>query len=192
MTYRSQDQQPSILLLKENPRQQILTVFNWTGETQSHTLSLDALGLKSKTSYKATDVLRHGAVPIQNGALTLTLPPHSVRMLKLIDNAVSESDPVFAAQAPASGHAGTMIQFHAAEESAEAPVLQYHWEFGDGVSADGVDVSHAYTQGSQFTVTVTATGLNRRTLQHTLGISVSGAVPTVYDPTAKQRYITPN
>jgi hypothetical protein len=192
MTYRSQDQQPSILLLKENPRQQILTVFNWTGETQSHTLSLDALGLKSKTSYKATDVLRHGAVPIQNGALTLTLPPHSVRMLKLIDNAVSESDPAFAAQAPASGHAGTMIQFHAAEESAEAPVLQYHWEFGDGVSADGVDVSHAYTQGSQFTVTVTATGLNRRTLQHTLGISVSGAVPTVYDPTAKQRYITPN
>jgi alpha-galactosidase len=188
MTYRPEDKQPSIFLLKENRRQQILTVFNWTEQTLSHTLSLDALGLNAKGSYEATDILRGGDVPIAAGALAVTLPPHSVRMLKMIDSSVSEADPAFAAHAPAEGHAGDMVQFHTAEESAEAPVLQYHWEFGDGVSADGADVSHAYTQAGQYTVTITATGLNRRTLQHTLGISVTGAVPTAYNPATKERY----
>jgi len=67
-------------------------------------------------------------------------------------------------------------------------VLGYHWEFGDGVSVDGADVSHVYTQPGQYTVTVTATGLNGRTAQNTLGISITGTVPTAYDPAAKQRY----
>jgi alpha-galactosidase len=192
MTYRPEDQQPSIFLLKENQRQQILTIFNWTEQSLSHTLSLDTLGLNAKGSYTATDVLRGGMLPIEGGALVITLPPHSVRMLKMIDSSVPETDPAFGAHAPADGHAGDMVQFHAAEDSAEAPVLQYHWEFGDGVSADGAEVSHAYTQAGQYTVTVIATGLNRRTVQHTLGISISGAVPTAYNPAAKERYSAPN
>ena len=192
MTYRPEDKQPSILLLKENRRQQILTIFNWTEQTLSHALSLDTLGLNAKGSYTATDVLRGGAVPVEGGALALILPPHSVCMLKLIDASVPERDPAFVAHAPANSQAGDMVQFHGAEESADEPVLQYHWEFGDGVSADGADVSHAYTQAGPYAVTVTATGLNRRTLQHTLGISVSGAVPTSYNPAAKQRYRAPN
>jgi PKD repeat protein len=84
-----------------------------------------------------------------------------------------------------------MVEFHAAGNREESPVLQYHWEFGDGVSANDADVSHAYTQAGEYTVTVTATGLNRRTLQHTLGISVKGAVPTAYNPAAKERYSAP-
>ena len=197
MTYRLEDQQPGIFLFKENQRQQILTIFNWTEKTVSHTLSLTALGLNApslnaKDSYTATDVLRGGALPIEAGALVVTLPPHSVRMLKLIDASVPERDAAFGVHAPADAQAGDMVQFHATEYSAEAPVLQYHWEFGDGVSADGANVSHAYTQAGQYTTTVNATGLNRRTLQHTLGISVSGAVPTAYNPAAKERYRAPN
>jgi alpha-galactosidase len=192
MTYRAADRQPSVFLLKENRRQQILTIFNWTEQTLSHTLSLASLGLNDKGSYTATDVLRGGVLPIEGGALVITLPPHSVRMLKLIDASVPERDPAFGAHAPADAQAGDMVQFHATEDSAEAPVLQYRWEFGDGVSADGADVSHAFTQAGQYTVTATATGLNRRTLQHTFEISVSGAVPTAYNPAAKERYIAPN
>jgi alpha-galactosidase len=192
MTYRPEDKQPSIFLLKENQRQQILTVFNWTEQTLSHTLSLNTLGLDAKGSYSATDLLRSGVVPIEGGALVITLPPHSVRMLKMIDSSAPEADPAFGAHAPADGQAGDMVQFHASENSEEAPVLEYHWEFGDGVSADGADVSHAYTQAGQYTVIVTATGLNRRTLQHTLGISINGAVPTAYNPAAKERFSAPN
>jgi len=191
MTYRPEDKQPSVFLLREDPRQQILTVFNWTEETQSHILTLDALGLKANASYTATNVLRGGAVPIENGTLALTLPPHTVRMLKLIDTSVAEAVPAFDAHAPAAGRAGDLVQFHAAEASADAPVLQYHWDFGDGVSADGAEVSHAYTYAGQFTVTATATGLDGRTMQKTLGISVTGYVPTSYKPAEKERYSEP-
>jgi hypothetical protein len=191
MTYRAEDKQPSIFLLKESRRQKILTIFNWTEQSLSHTLSLNTLGLNANGSYTATDVLRGGVLPAEDGAFAVTLPPHSVRMLKIIDSSVPEPDPAFSANAPANDQAGDMVQFHAAEDSAEAPVIQYHWDFGDGVHADGADASHAYTQAGQYTVTITATGLDRRTLQHKLAISVSGAVPTVYNPAAKERYSAP-
>jgi hypothetical protein len=188
MTYRPEDKQPSIFLLKESRRQQILTVFNWTEETRSHTVGLDSLGLKATSSYTATDVLRGGAVPMDNAALAITLPPHSVRMLKLIDTSVPGNAPAFEAHAPSDGQAGVLLQLHAAADDADVPVLGYHWEFGDGVSADGADVSHAYTQAAQYTVIVTATGLNGQAARKTLVISITGTVPTVYDPAAKERY----
>jgi hypothetical protein len=191
MTYRPEDKQPSVFLLKESRRQQILTVFNWTEETRSHMLGLDTLGLKANGSYTATDVLRGGAVPMEGGAVAITLPPHSVRILKLIDTSVPETVPVFEVHAPAVGQAGVLVELHAVAGSADAPVLGYHWEFGDGVSADGTDVSHAYTQARQYTVTVTATGLNGRASQNTLGISITGMVPTAYEPAAKERYSGP-
>jgi len=60
--------------------------------------------------------------------------------------------------------------------------------FGDGVSADGSDVSHAYTQPKQYTVMVTAAGLNGHATQKALTISVTGMVPTAYNPAEKVRY----
>lgn len=188
MTYRPEDKMPSVFLLKESPRQQILTVFNWTDETRSHTLELGTLGLKLDGAYTATDVLRGGAVPIESGALAITQTPHSVRMLKLIDTSIPETAPAFTVRAPAFGQTGVLVDFHANTGSDDTPALQHHWEFGDGVSADGADVSHAYTQAGQYRVTVTATGLNGRTRQNTLGISVTGMVPTTYNPADKVRY----
>jgi hypothetical protein len=188
MTYRPEDKQPSIFLLNETPRQQILTVFNWTTEPSNHTLALADLGLKASSSYTATDVLRGGVVTIENGALTLTLPPHSVRMVKLIDTSVPEADPAIEVHAPASGLAGDLVAFHGTAGGADAPVLQYHWDFGDGVSADGADVSHAYTHSGQYTVTATATGLNGRKAQKTLSITITGMVPTTYRPYERTRF----
>jgi alpha-galactosidase len=188
MTYRPEDGQASVFLLKEDRRQQILAVFNWTEETRTHTLKLETLGLKTSGSYRAANVLRGGSVPIENGVLALTLPPHSVCMLKLIDTSVPEAAPIFALHAPAVGQAGVLLGFHAAESGPDAAVLGYHWEFGDGVSADGSEVSHAFTQPRQYTVTVTATGLNGRTTNKTIGVSIKGMVPTVYNPAEKVRY----
>jgi len=190
MTYRPEDKQPSVLLLKETQRQQILTVFNWTVEPRSHTLRLDALGLKATHAYTATDVLRGGAVPVENGALSFTLPPHTVRMIKLIDTSVPETALAVDAHGPSVVKAGDLAQFRATAANADAPVLKYHWEFGDGVSGDGSNVSHAYTQAGQYTVRVAATGLNGSTAQKQfeLAISVTGAVPTSYNPAAMKRY----
>lgn len=188
MTYRPEDEQARLFLLKESQRQQILAVFNWTEETRNHTLKLEALGLNMSGFYAATNVLRGGAVPIENGTITITLPRHSVRIIKLIDTTVPETAPAFELHAPSVGQAGELVNFQASTTSVESPVLCYRWDFGDGVRADGPDVNHAYTQARQYKVTVTATGLNGRTAQNTLGITVSGMVPTVYDPGTKVRY----
>jgi alpha-galactosidase len=188
MTYLPEDRQPSVFLLKEDRRQRILTIFNWTEEPRSHTLALRSLGLKANGSYTATNVLRGGVVQIKSGALAITQPPRSVRILKLVDTTVEAAEPAFEAHAPANAQAGASLEFRAASSDAVTPPLQYHWTFGDGVSADGSQVTHTYTHASHFKVTATATGLDGRTLQHTLDISVTGAVPTAYDPNAKKRY----
>jgi alpha-galactosidase len=188
MTYLPADQQPSVFLLKEDRQQKILTIFNWTNEPHSHTLSLSLLGLNANGSYTATNVLRGGTVPIQNGEIAITQPPHSVRILKLIDATVDEAKPAFEAYSPKTADVGKPLEFRVSSTDAEAPALHYHWAFGDGISADGQQVSHVYTHASHYTVTITATGLNGRTLQHTLDISISGTLPTVYTPSAKERY----
>ncbi len=191
MTYLPEDRQPSIFLLSEDRRQKILAVFNWTEGARSHTFELESLGLKPKGSYTATDALRGGVVAIENGRLTIAQPPHSVRMLQLVDTSMPETAPVFEAHAPAMGRAGDALRFHTDGGSIDAPVLSFHWDFGDGVGADGAETAHAYTQPGQYTVSVTATGLNGSSALKTLGISVSGTVPTAYDPAAKERYVEP-
>jgi len=190
MTYLPADRQPSVFLLKEDRRQQIVTIFNWTEKPRSRTLALSSLGLRSNGSYTAADVLRGAVVRIKNGELAVTQPPHSVRILKLVDTTVEGAELAFEAYAPANTQAGASLEFRAASGDA-TPVLQYHWAFGDGVSAEGSQVTHTYTHASHYKVTATAIGLNGRTLQHTLDIPVTGAVPTAYDPTAKKRYEAP-
>jgi hypothetical protein len=189
MTYRSEDKQPSVFLLDEDRRQKIISVFNWTEETRNHTLDLEALGLKGKGTYTAINVLKGGVVPIGSGKLTITLPPHSVRMLKLTDSSVPDVDPVFEVHAPLAGQVGDCVGLHASAGSTETPVLGYRWQFGDDVSADGADVCHAYTQSGQYTLTVTVTGLNGHMTQKKLSISVTGIASTEYNPEAKKRYI---
>jgi hypothetical protein len=188
MTYSQEDEQPSLFLLKESRRQQIVTVFNWAEGARSHTLSLNALGLNPNGTYSAFDVLRGGALPIEHGALVLTLPAHSVRIVKLLDTSVTDAEPDFEVHAPANGKSGALLKLQATSGSADAPVLSYHWEFGDGVTADGADVSHTYTQPQQYTVTVTAIGLNEHTTKKMLEISITGMVPTIYNPSLMERY----
>lgn len=190
MTYLPEDRQPSIFLLKEDARQQILAIFNWTDEPRSHTVILSGLGLKTNGSYAAADILRGGAVPIQNGAIEITQPSHSVRILKLVDNSIAEVPPTFTVHAPLSAKTGEPVEFSASGDE-ESPVVQYRWAFGDGVSTDGAKASHAYTLAGQYTVTVTATGLNGRTAQQTSGVPVTGFVSTGYNPSAKERFNAP-
>lgn len=58
LSYRPEDEQPSIFFLKESVRQSILTVFNWTREARSHTLTFADLGLPAGHTFKADNVLR--------------------------------------------------------------------------------------------------------------------------------------
>jgi alpha-galactosidase len=89
MSYAPSDQQPSVFLLKENERQAMLTVFNWTEASRTRAINLAQLGLKEPGKYKMVDALGdEGCCDISAGAINLSQKPHSVRMIKFIDNSV--------------------------------------------------------------------------------------------------------
>jgi hypothetical protein len=188
LSYAPSDQLPSIFLLKENERQAMLTVFNWTEESRTRAINLTQLGLKDPGQYKLSDVLgEEGCCTVSAGSLNLTQKPHSVRMIKLVDSSVPAALSAVDVQTPNRGTAGETLTFQATATSQDAPVLACHWDFGDGTSIDGMRVHHAYTHPGEYPVAVTVTGLDSVTNRRTLTVIIAGTIPTRFDPARNRR-----
>jgi alpha-galactosidase len=193
MTYAPGDQQPSVFLLKENSRQAILTVFNWTEQSRTRAISLAQLGLQDPAKYQLVDVLGvagsgdKSCCTVSAGTIDLVQKPHSVRVIKIIANSVPTVPPPFEVQSPSAATAGETLTFRADAVSPEAPVLGCHWDFGDGTSIDGIEARHAYTHSGEYSVAATVTGLDSVTNRKTLTVTVTGTISTGFDPSQKQR-----
>ena len=188
MTYAPGDQQPSVFLLKESGRQAMLTVFNWTEKPRTRALNLAQLGLKESSSYKIAEVFGDEACcEFSSGAINLIQKPHSVRMIKFVDNSAPAVPPALEVQSPDVGAAGETLSFKAQAVSLEAPVLAFQWDFGDGTLGDGIDVNHAYTRAGKYQVTVTATGLDSATNRKTVALTISGEISTRFVPSKNRR-----
>jgi hypothetical protein len=188
MTYSKTDQQPSVFLLKENERQSILTVFNSTDEESTHPVNFARLGLKEPGKYRIAEVFgEQSCCAGSSDTVNVVQKPHSVRMLKLIDESVPAIPPSLEIRSASSAKAGDSLTFAASASSIEAPVLNYHWDFGDGTNADGREVQHAFTHSGDYNVQVTAVGLDAAADRKTLKVSVSGEVSTRFEQANKQR-----
>jgi alpha-galactosidase len=179
MTYAPEDGQPSIFFLRQDQRQAILTVFNWTNTARSHTLRLAELGLPASHTFAATDVLNQSEkVTFGGGAVRLeNQPPQSVRVIKLVDQSVAAAAPTVTVQVTAVAVAGQTITLEALSAQAEAggvPAVAYRWDLGDGTSADGSKVSHAYTRAGEFTIRLTVDGVDGVPSHKTFSIKVTG------------------
>jgi alpha-galactosidase len=190
MSYQPTDQQPSIFLLKQDRRQTILTVFNWTEESQPRNIDLVNLGLQDAAKYQVVDVLNGGSCcsADSSSSLNFTQPPHSVRMFKLIDKMISEAAPSFGVNAGLTGKIGNTLTF-SATSSPETPILDYRWDFGDGVVLDGAKVTHSYTQSRTYTLQITAMGLDAITTSKSLKVVITGDIPTTFVPAEKVRLV---
>jgi alpha-galactosidase len=188
MTYALSDRQPSVFLLKEDNRQSILTIFNWTERELKRDIALTSLGFKEPGKYKVTEVFGdQSCCNNSSDAISLVQPPHSVRMFKLVDNSIPAAPPTFEVSSPASANAGESLNFKLVQSSSETPVLTCHWDFGDGSTLDGMEVHHAYTHERQYEVHVTATGLDGITNSKALKVSISGNMATRFVPADKKR-----
>jgi hypothetical protein len=189
MTYAQSDRQPSIFLLKESERQSMLTVFNWTEAQRTRAIDLRSLGLKKPGEYKIVEEFGdQGCCSSSSDTIDLVEKPHSVRMLKLIDKSVPALPPPFEIGAAAGAKAGETLAFSvAALSSSQAPVLTCHWDFGDGSSLDGMQVTHAFTHAGRYDVQATVTGLDATTNRKTVAVSISGEVPTRFEAADKVR-----
>jgi alpha-galactosidase len=190
MTFQPEDEQPSVFFLREDPRQAMLAVFNWTEQSRSHTFTLAGLKLPADHPFEAFDVLNHDAsVDLQGGRLTLgNQPPHSVRLIKLVDTSIPADGPTISARIPAQAHAGDSVVFSADAAGSKTPAISYRWDFGDGTSADGPGVVHTYTMAGTFTVRLTAAGVEGPSTLKSFSITVSGYPSTAFDLKANRRY----
>ena len=201
MSYEPADGQPSIFFLREDQRQAILTVFNWTNTVRSHALrladlGLANLGLPAGHTFAATDVLKENeTVTLEGGAVRLeNQPPQSVRMIKLIDKSVAAAAPIVTAQVPAVANAGATITLSALSAQAEAggvPAVAYHWDFGDGTSADSAKVSHAYTRAGEFTIRLTVDGVDGVPAHKKFSVKVIGNLRAHSNLIDNRRFVEP-
>ncbi len=187
MTYSAEDEQPSIFLLKEDRRQSILTVYNWTDKTRAHSIDLSEVGLPAGGQYVVTDVLDVNETPdLKSGRVVLDMPAHSVRVLKIIDSKIPAAHPQVVTDHPSAGKAGETLVF-SAKSAGEDPVLSYKWEFGDGVILQGGEVRHTYTEPGEYTVQLTSTDISGLTSEDHFTVRMSGHMSTTFDPPNIQR-----
>ena len=193
MTYEPEDGQSSLFLLRQSPRQSILTVFNWTDKPRTRSLSLRDLGVPVSSTMVATGVLDSNAVFALEGD-TIRLEnqaPQSAVVIKLVDTAVAKAAPTVTARTPSQSQVGETITFSAQADPAGVPALGYHWDFGDGTVSEGPNVSHCYTRAADFRVHLTVDGPDDAPYEQTFSIGVTGELKPTPDLHANRRFEQP-
>jgi alpha-galactosidase len=191
MNYTPEDGMPSIFVLQESKRQAILTVFNWTEKPAEHRFDLVRdLGLKLQGHNQILDVFSP-ATPIGTNldTIDLQLPLHSVKVLKIIDTSIPVVAPTVNVHSPDIAKAGETVTFSAEADPAGVPAIAYRWDFGDGTSAEGASVSHAYTHSGDFTVRLLAKGLDGLSFEKSMPLKVASKIETRFDPSRKKRLV---
>ncbi len=193
MTYSEEDEMPSIFLLKEDQRQSMVAVFNWTSKLRSHSLSLEGLQLPATGTFSAVDSLHpNNQLSIVKGELRLPdQEPHSVRLIKLLDTSSPVSEPSVTLSAPQTAEVGKSIKFSVSSNPAQLSAAAYLWEFGDGVSERGREVTHAYTRSGKYSVVVSAEAVSGQAGRNTATINVTGEVDSNFNFSKSRRYAEP-
>lgn len=187
LTYRVEDEEPSIFLLREDGRQAMLAVFNWTEEPRSHTFDVSHLNLPAKDAYKLYDALNQDRpVAMNNGTIQLDgQPAHSVRLIKIIDVSIPAAAPSITTTVPSKAKADQQLEFSSVAAESGVPALAYHWDFGDGVTGDGASLTHTYTETGNYKVQLIVQGVDGVAWRQTFPVTVQG----ILKPAPPQRYV---
>ena len=187
LSYRAEDEQPSVFLLREDARQSILAVFNWTEHPRSHHFSLAELNFKPGHAYEMHDVLAPGTrLSMDRDAIQWEQPAHSVKLIKIIDPSVPAAAPTVSMHVPDHAKVGEEVQFSSAATPDGVPAISYRWDFGDGTTEDGRRVSHDYTMAGDFSVRLIVEGIDGISAEQNAHVSVGDTAiippPRRYQP----------
>ena len=70
----------------------------------------------------------------------------------------------------------------------EIAAVSYQWDFGDGVTEEGEQVSHTYTHAGTYQVKLIAHGLDGLTGKDSFQLNVTGSISTTFAPNEIRRY----
>jgi alpha-galactosidase len=187
LTYRPEDEQPSVFLLREDVRQTMLVVFNWTEQPQSHRFTFSEMNLRSGGTYDLSDVLDPSLHPsVEKDSIHIEQPAHSVKVIKIIDTSVPAAPPSVSIQAPTTSKVSEDFSLFCNVDAAGVPALRFLWDFGDGTTQDGRQVRHAYTTPGQFSIRLVVEGVDGISAEKSATVSVRENVvlspPSRYKP----------
>jgi alpha-galactosidase len=193
MTYEPEDGQPSVFLLRQSPRQSMLTVFNWTEKPRSRALSLKDLGIPLSSTMVATSVMDStAAFSLEGAAIRIeSQPPQSAMVIKLVDTTLAKAAPSVTARVPSQSKVGETITFSAQTDPVGVPALGYHWDFGDGTISEGRNVSHCFTRASDFMVRLAVDGPDGVPYEQSFSIGVTGELKPTPKLRANRRFEQP-
>jgi alpha-galactosidase len=182
MSYAKEDLQPSLFWIRESDRQGLLAIFNWSESDRSHEIPLDRLGLSGHT-WKADEIFAAGGVAMHGHAVTAAQPAHSVRLIRLTNEAVPATAPALSIEAEAHQQIGKEVRLQASSPSQGNPLLRYTWDFGDGTTMEGKPaVAHTYTHKGSFTATLRAESMDGPVSTASHVIEIDGELKTRFDP----------
>jgi hypothetical protein len=190
MTYRPEDQQPSVFFLREDRRQSMLAVFNWTEQQKSHAFKFSDLQLPSGHAYHLYDALNNDrSMPLDNDTVRFdNQPARSVRLIKIIDESFPAAPPTITVQVPSTAKVREDVTFSSSAAEDGVPALAYHWDFGDGVRVDGAVGTHTYTRSGTYEARLTVDGVDGLEAEKIFSITVDGLME-IGPP---RRYFEPN
>jgi alpha-galactosidase len=175
LSYRAEDEQPSIFLLREDARQSVLALFNWTERPSSHRFSFADLNLTAGKNYQFSDIFNSvRSVAVSGDSVQVEQPAHSVRLVKIIDTAIPAAAPAITLDVPDHAKAWADVKLSATADRDGVPALSYGWDFGDGTYEEGRQVTHAYTKSGTFTVKLNVDGVDGIAAEKQGAISVDG------------------
>jgi alpha-galactosidase len=200
MTFPPEQGRPSEFVLQEGPARAIVTLFNWSdasftrnfqpapGESPGETFHR-VFGLP-KGDYRVSDILASDA-PVDFAALqgNLVQPRHSVRMLKFVKIGTAPAAAHVEISAPEAGQVGQDVDFSAKANDEGVPIVAYTWDFGDGTSAQGPRVSHAFTHAGKFGVVLTAEAIDGSSQESAHEINLSGSFDYKFTPSRNRRFL---
>ena len=99
-------------------------------------------------------------------------------------NAAPTANPTVTPKAPATGETVTFDGSSSIDDRQPASELTYEWTFGDGTSATGAKVTHAYAAKGTYTATLTVTDAEGLSGSATVPVTVSGPDLQVTDVAA--------
>jgi PKD repeat protein len=79
-------------------------------------------------------------------------------------------------EAPKSARVGETIAFTAKTDADGVPGVDYRWEFGDGVSAEGTRQRHTYTLAGNYKIKLLVSGVDGVKTEKELSLVVQGSM----------------
>jgi heat shock protein HslJ len=113
--------------------------------------------LPPEPTKQSTDPLQPSRTPIS----TLIPPATQIsnRLVAIIDG-------------PISGEAGSPIKFSGSRSKSDSKIVEYLWDFGDGIMGQGVHINYIYYYPGNYTVTLTITDNQKNNASTTLSINI--------------------